>query len=439
MTTDTSSAAAAAPAAAPVTTVDNSGEVRRLATLFGLVYFAQGIAQVVCLINQPLKYYLRQHLGYDAKQIAAFLVVVMLPWMLKPLYGLLSDFVPLGGYRRKSYLLVMNLVAAGAFCWVFGIRSPGALTAALFLTGVGVACSDVVVDALMVEAGQRTGRVKLFQGVQWICISAAGIGSAWAGGVLCEHFAPDRALGVAALISAGVVATVAVVAWVLVREPRARMDLPQLAATAAGIGAAFTSPRLWMVVLFLALAHFNPGMVTPLYIHFTETMRFSQEMAGRMDAVVSFGYVVGAGIFTALVAPRLSTRGGLTVGLLAFAAGTLSYLMLRGPMTATVSSFLYGTGYMLCSLALLSLAAEACPKRAEGFTFAALMSAINFSMQGADYVGGYLYDHVTKKAFWPLPILSAAITLLAVAIVPLLPQPGPKPEPHGFPVEPTLT
>jgi MFS family permease len=200
------------------------------------------------------------------------------------------------------------------------------------------------------------------------------------------------------------------------------MDLPQLAATARGIGAAFTSIRLWMVVLFLAMAHFNPGMVTPLYIHFTETMGFSQELAGRMDAVVSFGYVVGAGIFTLAIAPRLSTRAGLTVGLLAFAAGTLAYLGLRGPATATACSFVYGVGYMLCSLALLSLAAEACPKRAEGFTFAALMSAINFSMQGADYVGGYLYDHVTHKAFWPLPIFSAVVTLVAVALVPLLPQ-----------------
>ena len=30
------------------------GEVRRLATLFGVVYFSQGICQVVLLLNQPI-------------------------------------------------------------------------------------------------------------------------------------------------------------------------------------------------------------------------------------------------------------------------------------------------------------------------------------------------------------------------------------------------
>src|SRR5690242_5479516 len=99
-------------------------EVRRLAVLFGVVYFAQGICQVVCLLNQPLSYFLRKHLGYTADHIAAFRYALMIPWMIKPAYGLISDFIPLGGYRRKSYLLLMNLVAAGAFASVWGIRSP---------------------------------------------------------------------------------------------------------------------------------------------------------------------------------------------------------------------------------------------------------------------------------------------------------------------------
>jgi MFS family permease len=396
-------------------------EVRRLAVLFGMIYFAQGICQVVCLLNLPLNTYLRQHLGYSADQIAAYRYALMIPWMIKPAYGLLSDFIPLFGYRRKSYLLTMNLLAAGAFAWLFGLRSPGAVMAALVVTGVGVAVSDVVVDGLMVESGQRTGRVKLFQGVQWACISLAGMGSAWAGGLIAERFAPDRALGVASLISAGVAGTTAILAWLLVHEPKSRIDLPQLRATARGLASAFTSLRLWLVLLYLLLAHFNPGTVTPLYLHFTETMKFTQAQAGQFDAIANAGYFVGAALFTVLIAPYFSTRGGIAVTLLIFAAGTLAYLTVRGLQTARLASFAYGVGYMISSLALLSLAAEACPKRAEGFTFAALMSVVNFAMQGADYTGSYLYEHVTGRAFWPLPIIAASITLVAVALVPLLP------------------
>ena len=400
-------------------------EVRRLATLFGIVYFAQGICQVVLLLNQPIKYYLRQHLNYGADDIAAFMAFVMIPWMIKPAYGLLSDFVPIAGYRRKSYLLIMNLLAAGAFCWAAGVHSVPMLTAAIFLTAVGVACSDVVVDALMVESGQRTGRVKLFQGVQWTCISVAGTLSALAGGYLCQVYAPDRAFRVAAVICAGVAATVAVVAWLLVREPKARLDAEQLKSTARGVAGAFTSGRLWLLLLYMMLAHFNPGLVTPLYLHQTETLGFSELTFGRLEGVASVGYFVGAATFTLVVARRFSTRGSLVVGLLAISLGALSFLIMRDIPTATVASFCYGVGYMLSALALLSLAAEACPRRAEGFTFAAIMSVMNIAMQAADYTGSYLYEKVLNKSYWPLPVLSAAVTLVAVALVPLLPR-GPQ-------------
>lgn len=397
-------------------------DVRRLATLFGVVYAAQGICQVVLLLNQPIKFYLRQSLGYSADKIAAFMAFVMIPWMIKPAYGLLSDFVPIAGYRRKTYLLLMNLLAAGAFCWAAGVNSVAMLTAAIFVTALGVACSDVVVDALMVESGQRTGRVKLFQGVQWTCVNVAGILSALAGGYLCQHFAPDRAFRIAAMICAGVAATVAVVAWLLVREPRARLDAVQLRAAARGVASAFTSLRLWLILLYMLLAHFNPGMQTPLYLHQTETLGFSELTYGRLDSVTSVGYVVGAVVFTLVVSRRFSTRGSIVIGLLAISAGALSYLIMRDVRTAVVANFCYGVGYMLSALALLSLAAESCPRRAEGFTFAAIMSVMNFAMQGADYLGSYLYEHVLNKAYWPLAVMSAAITLVAVALVPLLPR-----------------
>jgi MFS family permease len=397
-------------------------EVRRMATLFGAVYFAQGIYQLPTLLAQPVKYYLRQAGGYTADQIAGFFWLATLPWMIKPAYGLLSDFIPLLGYRRRTYLLLANILAGAALCWALGVTSPRTLLAALVLAGVGVAVSDVVVDALMVESGQRTGRVKLFQGIQWACISFAGVGSALAGGWLCDHFAPGRAFRVASVVGVVVAGVIGVLAWMLVREKRASLDLESLRLTAAGVIAAFTSVRLWLVLLYLLLAHFNPGTETPKYLHQTENLHFSQTVSGRMDALAAAGWFVGATLFASVVAPNFSTRGGLVIGLIAFGAGPLALLFMHDVLTASVANFLYGVGYMLGNLAMLSLAAEHCPRRAEAFTFAAMMSALNFAMKGADFTGSYLYEHVTHKQFWPLPIISAAITLVALALVPLLPH-----------------
>src|SRR5689334_1673194 len=85
--------------------------IRRAAFYFGLVYFSQGICSLTTLLNQPLRMYLQHAVGLDAPQISSFLFIANTPWMIKPLYGLMSDFVPIFGYRRKSYLLILNLVA----------------------------------------------------------------------------------------------------------------------------------------------------------------------------------------------------------------------------------------------------------------------------------------------------------------------------------------
>jgi MFS family permease len=217
-----------------------------------------------------------------------------------------------------------------------------------------------------------------------------------------------------------------VVAWFLVREPKARLDVEQLRATARGIWAALRSVRLWLVLLYLVLAHYNPGMETPLYLHVTKTMGLSEATFGMANTLMNAGYFVGALLFTMVIAPRSSTRGSIVIGLLSIGGGMLTFLLVRGERSAYAAAFAYGVGYMLSALAMLSLAAETCPRRAEGFTFAAIMSVLNFAMQFADYSGSLLYERVFHRQFWPLPILAASFTLVAVALVPLLPR-EPKP------------
>jgi len=71
---------------------------------FNIALMAAAIlgGQLVGLIAQPLNYYLKEVHGWTAFQVTAFLTVFNLPWIIKPVYGLISDFLPLFGYRRKS-------------------------------------------------------------------------------------------------------------------------------------------------------------------------------------------------------------------------------------------------------------------------------------------------------------------------------------------------
>src|SRR5262245_9684053 len=192
--------------------------IRRATSYFALVYFSQGISQVVLLMNQPLRMYLHDVAKLDATGVANFMFVAAIPWMIKPAYGLLSDFFPIFGYRRKSYLLLLNLLAAVSFLLVMGVRSTSTLMLVLTLTGVGVAASDVVVDAMMVQTGRQTGRTKLFQSAQWIAINSAAMISGLLGAAICHRFENDAtaALRIAALICMVVPFVVAILTWVMV-------------------------------------------------------------------------------------------------------------------------------------------------------------------------------------------------------------------------------
>ena len=105
---------------------------------FGLVYFAQGVAGG--LSKQPLTYYFKS-LGLTADAVTALLAVAAIPWMIKPLYGLMTDFVPLFGYRRKSYLLLMAGLAAIGYLGLSRLLSAELIVWALVVSTLGIAAS----------------------------------------------------------------------------------------------------------------------------------------------------------------------------------------------------------------------------------------------------------------------------------------------------------
>ena len=108
-----------APAVKSSARLGERGSMVHLLWFFALVYVVEGLGQIGGLIAQPLNLLFESkcRVGHRV-QITAYLTLFNLPWIIKPLYGLVSDFVPLFGYRRKSYLLIANAAAAvAAFCW----------------------------------------------------------------------------------------------------------------------------------------------------------------------------------------------------------------------------------------------------------------------------------------------------------------------------------
>ncbi len=387
---------------------------------FAVVYVVEGVGQAkVGIVWQPLNHYLKDGFGWSPVQISLSLAVLDLPWVIKPVFGLVSDFVPLFGYRRLAWLLVANLAAVGAYAWAALAAEPSRLVAALLLTSFAMAVASTLCGALLVENGQRLGAIGRFVNQQWLWFNVATMAAAVLGGQLVGWLSPPDALRAAAAAAAVLPLAGAVATVLLVDEARTAIDLTALRRTATGLLAALRSRRLYLIGAFLFLYYFSPGFGTPLYFHLSDRLHFSQAYIGTLTAIGSAGWIAGALLYRWAL-DRLPTRTLLNLSIAGGTAATLGFLLLRGEESAAAIYFLNGVAGMVANVATLTLAAQHCPKRAEGFVFAALLSLTNLASPVADNVGSFLYERVFDGALDPLILVSAAATAAVFLLVPLL-------------------
>jgi MFS family permease len=337
-----------------------AAEARRLALVFAVVHFAQGMWD---LPAQPITFVLKEHFGYSATHVASFFAVTMTPWLIKPAYGLVSDFVPLFGRRRKSYLVLTCALAtaAGPALGLLPEYTPWRIALLFSAMGLGLAFTDVVVDALMVEHGQRRQLTGAFQAVQWASIETASVLVGVGGGALTERGSLRVAFLLAALFPL-LSLTLAVFAI-----PEARVGRPagQFQATWTAIREALRSRPLWAVAGFILCWTFSPSIGTPLYFYQTDTLGFSQSFIGMLSSLSSVAAVVGA------LAYAWMSRWTALKRMLQFAIGIgvtsmLAYLLYREALSAILIDVTFGGIGVLDTLAFLDLAAKACPKKAAG-------------------------------------------------------------------------
>jgi MFS family permease len=386
---------------------------------FGLVYVVEGIGQTGGLIAQPLNYYLKQTFGWTPVQVTAYLTILNLPWIIKPVYGIVSDFLPLFGYRRKAYLVIANAAGAAAYCWVTQITAPGQLVFVLLLTAYAMAISSTLCGAILVENGQRLGASDAFVNQQWLWFNIAALASGFIGGQLVERLSPSSALHTAAAITAIAPLAVVFTTWFLISEPKSRIDLAEMKKTFASLLAAFSLRELWFVGTFLFLYYLSPGLGTPLYYHMTDDLKFSQEYIGILGSISSGGWIVGALLYRRFL-KGIAAKTLLNLSILLGTLTTAAFLLLLDEATAAFINFFSGFAGMIAFVATLTLAADYCPQRAEGFAFAALMSITNLSAALSDNVGSFLYEHLFNRHLDPLILVSAAFTALAFVFVPML-------------------
>ena len=414
------------------------------------VYFAQGFRSLGGL---GMNYYLKDKLQLSATQSALITSWSVLPWSLKPLFGIMSDCLPLGGRRRKPYVTIAAVLGVCAWTWLANTvadagasgggqgQGQGLLLLCMFMGNLSTALSDVVVDALVAEKSRDLAAASssgsdaaagedaldaMLQNGCWTAMAAGGLAASALGfGLGVGSAGSTISLSTVCLITAACPLLVGLAA-LRIDEPRVAVaEGSALAAAKAKINQlchALRSPLVYrpMGYVFLSVA-LAPSFDTPLFYFATERLGVTPDFSSASMALMWAAMMVGSMLFQRFFSAAGQHRAmffwsqvGLAFCNLLTLAQVLGisdallptvepkYFMVLGDVLATMAS-------RFGMMPFLVMAASLCPPGIEGTLFAAFMSIANFSNEVSRFSGAHVAAALNIGAKIPRAAAAAAV------------------------------
>ncbi|WP_373544004.1 folate/biopterin family MFS transporter [Chamaesiphon sp.] len=404
-----------------------------------LVYAVQGILGISRL---AVSFFLKDELALSPAEVAALMGIAALPWVIKPVFGFISDGLPIFGYRRRPYLILSGLLGVGAWLSLANlVHTAAGATLAIAITSLSVAFSDVIVDSLIVERArdESVGKAGSLQALCWGASAVGGLLTAYFSGLLLQHFSTRT---VFALTAAFPLLVSAAALWIS-EEPVTSADGNRQTVVKEQIQQlwqALTQKAIWMPTLFLFLWQCTPTAESAFFYFSTNELGFTPEFLGRVRLVTSLASLLGVWLFQRFLktipfrqifiwTTLLSSLLGLTALLLV--THTNRSLGIDDHWFALGDSLILTVMGQLTFMPVLVLAARLCPPGIEATLFAMLMSVLNLSGL-VSKEGGAILTHilgVTDTNFdklWLLVLITNVGSMLPLIFINLLPNEDPQ-------------
>lgn len=409
-------------------------EVRPELIAISMVYLVQGL---LGLSRLAVFTFFKDDLQLDPAEVGLLTGLGFAPWVIKPVYGFLSDTVPLFGYRRRSYLVLCGMIGAASWGCLAGVATtPSATVACLLLGSAATACADVVADSIVVELsrGEPQSTAGSLQSLCWASASAGAVLSAYFSGSLVQDYGPRWVFSLTAVFPLLVSAVAVVIpedktyltgsgttdggggssngssngAGVSVWRQRLEMVgevrrevWVAFTDQAGALWGAISQRSIFLPALFVLLWQATPSADTALLFFQTNELGFSTEFLGRVRLVAAVASLAGVGIYN-FALKRTPLRKmffwsailgtGLGMTQLILVTGLNRELGLSNELFALCDSALLTVLGQVSFMPVLVLAARLCPEGVEATLFATLMSILN----GGGFLGSALGSLLTK-------------------------------------------
>lgn len=393
-------------------------------------YFVQGALGISRL---AISFFLKDELNLSPAACSALMGIAIFPWLIKPLYGFLTDALPIFGYRRRPYLVGAALL--GTVSWFslsVAVNSAPTALAAVVGTSASVAIADVVVDSLVVARvrGLSASRSGALQSLCWGISAIGGLLSAYLSGSLLEALGTRKIFGLTSALP-----LITAVLGMLISEPRVDVPLKSFGRVvvkrSGSLFSALRNPTVLLPSAFIFLWQAMPNADSALFFFQTNVLHFGPEFLGRVRLASSAAALAGLWIYNTtlrelplktilLYATLVSVPLGLSQVLLVTRANVA--LGISDQLFALTDSAVLAAFGQVAFMPTLVLAARLCPPGVEGTLFAALMSLYNASGATSNELGAFLTASlgVTETNFDNLALLVVICNLSSLLPLPLL-------------------
>lgn len=401
------------------------------------LYFIQSFFSISKL---AISFYYKDILNLNSFDFTIVISIISIPWIIKPLYGFISDTFPFFGYKRNSYLILSSII--GSLSWIIMAITFNSFTnnipfsiLLIILSYLGLTFSDVLLDAIVVSKSRELNIKNSLQLICLISLSLGSITSSYLSGYLLQKYGINFIFYLTSIIP-----LITIVISNFIKEKKIKSfnynsrysiiyTIILLKIQIKKIFNTLSQKELLYPLIFLIIYNIIPKIGITLFYFEVNKLGFKPEYFGNISLAISISSLLGILIYNQILKLKnyLNILKWLCIiniflGLSPLILVTQINKLIGIPdiWIAVIDDIAITIFYQITIIPILMLALQICPPGIEAMLFAIIMSINNLSNSIGKINGAVLTNilSITNNNFTNLYLLIILSNLLG--LIPLL-------------------
>ncbi|XP_072996937.1 probable folate-biopterin transporter 6 [Typha latifolia] len=389
-------------------------------------------------------YYWKDVQKVQPSAVQMFVGFYYIPWVMKPVWGVLTDVIPIYGFRRRPYFIVSGILGAIAALTVSSVTGLPVVLALLCFIGMtaAVAIADVTIDACI--ARNSIEKPHLAPDMQTLCGAVSSLGALIGfstSGVFVRDLGAQGALGIMAMPAVLLVLLGFVIYELRTNHYSEKQKVWEKVGVAVrGMGRTIRYPAVWKpsLYMFLSLALSISTHEGQFYWYTNPTAgpAFTQQFVGIIYAIGAMASMVGVLIYHKFLKNHPFRSLLFYAQLLYSVSGMLDLIfVLRWNLKLGIPDYVFVILEECSSriitrirwMPMIVLSTKLCPLGIEGTFFALLMCIDSLGLLSSKTGGGILLHvfHVTRIDFrnlWLVVLIRNLLRFSTLFLIFLVPK-----------------